>query len=537
MRRLCLAPWGEAMRGCIPYTELPGCTKLLADFAYAFGRVARFYAYDPWEPNAVQMRLDRLAFGSSKRSRLVEVLREQNGDCEALSRLAKPDGVAVVTGQQVGLLGGAALTFYKALTAIQLAERLTQRGIPAAAVFWLASEDHDYEEVNHCWVFDADGMPVRLAAERGAHGDRRPVGTMPVPEEIVGQFRAVVAEMPHGPAVVQLVSRCYAPGRSFAGAFAMLMREVLGRDRLLTFDPLDWRVRDLLAEPLAIAAERIPEIVAALDARSGELLKLGYELQVRTDRGASLLFLLEGGERIAVRREPDGWSVRGARMPATALAARARDLSAGALLRPVVQDWVFPTVVSVVGPAEVAYLAQASALYDCLGLEKPVWRLRASCTLLNRRAARLFARYSLKLHEFYGGEQAFYELLAARMLPPGVSLAVESCAGEVRAALDRMEREVALAGGALPRWLAKSRRKIEYQLAKIVRGVARETLRRNEAASRHARWLFQQVFPNRSLQERVYSILPYLAREGLELTRRLAEAISPDCRGHQLIEI
>lgn len=522
---------------CIPYGELPGTTKLVADFVHAFERVAPFYSYDPADPDAVARRLEALSYGGDRRTRLVEVLRKQNGDSEALRRLGRADGVAVVTGQQVGLFTGPALTFYKALTAVILADRLTGRGIPASAVFWLASEDHDVREIQHCWVFDGQGVPVRLSAADGQPAERRPAGLLPVPEGVVEQFLAATGQWPHAAATAELLGRCYVSGKNFAEAFAALLRELLGPDRLLTFDPLAPCARDLVAEPLAAAAANLRALRNALVQRASELVGAGYHLQVRVERGASLLFLLAGGQRLPVRVEGDAITVAGSPASEGTLSARAKELSPGALLRPVVQEWLFPTVVSVVGPAEVGYLAQSSALYDILGVGKPIWRLRASCTLLDARTRRLFERYGLQLADFYGGEQAFSHTLGERAIASDLRELVQNGTAQIRAVLEHMATSLGQDAGPLARCFAKSRQKIEYQLAKICRSAAREGLRRDEIAARHARWLYNQVFPNRSLQERVYSIVAFLARDGMDLVERLPELVSVDCLGHQLIPV
>src|SRR2546428_11070486 len=149
---------------CIRHTEPPHATKLFADFVYPFDRVRPFYAWSPFNPAAFAAAAAQIDFPDDHRAALVRALRVQNGDSESLHLLAQPGTVAVVTGQQVGLFSGPAYTIYKALTAVKLARDLTAKGIAAVPVFWLATEDHDFAEVNQCWTFDPAHQPIDLTA-------------------------------------------------------------------------------------------------------------------------------------------------------------------------------------------------------------------------------------------------------------------------------------------------------------------------------------------------------------------------------------
>src|SRR6185437_7722611 len=160
---------------CIRHTDLPGTSGLFADFAYHFDRVARFYRHDPHDPESFARAAAEVQYPDDRRAAMVEALRAQNGDSESLRRFAQPGTVAVVTGQQVGLFSGPAYTIYKAIAAAHVARQLTARGIPAVPVFWLATEDHDFAEVNHAWVFDRAQRPVKLEVN-GAAASNQPVG-------------------------------------------------------------------------------------------------------------------------------------------------------------------------------------------------------------------------------------------------------------------------------------------------------------------------------------------------------------------------
>jgi len=520
---------------CIPYWQIPGASRLVRDFLYSFDRVARFYRYDPCDREAVFRRLENMQYPTDRRARLVEVLRVQNPGCEAVERLAEPSTVAVVTGQQVGLLTGPAYTFYKALTAMRVAEELSAMGVPAVPIFWMATEDHDYSEVTECWVFDGQGRPVRIEAGWCEGAGSRSVGQLLLPDWSLDAAKEAWREAPHGGEALELATGAYRPGRPWAAAFAQLLGNLVGPGRLLFFDPLEKEAREFLAPALARAAEQAGVLSSAVRERTAELERSGYEAQVRVGAEANLFFIVADGRRVRARLRDGVLEWNGLRLEGPSLAANAKYLSAAALLRPVVQDWAFPAAVSVVGPAEIAYLGQASALYEVLGVGVPVWRLRASCTLVDKVAAEVLERYGLGLRDFFGSEQALQEAVGARLRPAVMVEALEESVAGVVASLDRIAGALEGWRGPVKRAFEKSRAKILYQLGKIQRGVAREALRRDRRAMGELQWLRDQLYPRRRLQERVYSIMAFVARYGTDLGSALWERVAWDCRGHQTV--
>src|ERR1035437_1344174 len=174
---------------CIRHTDLPGASRLFVDFSYHFDRVARFYRHDPHNFDSFEASAREIDYPDSRRAAVVRALTAQNGSCATLDRLAQPGTVAVVTGQQVGLFSGPAYTIYKAVTAARLAKELTDSGRPPVPVFWLATEDHDLEEVDHAWVFDSSRQPVALKAQTKSNGKPRPVGGIVVEKAPVEELR------------------------------------------------------------------------------------------------------------------------------------------------------------------------------------------------------------------------------------------------------------------------------------------------------------------------------------------------------------
>jgi bacillithiol biosynthesis cysteine-adding enzyme BshC len=519
---------------CVRHTELPHPSRLFTDYLYGFDRVARFYAHSPYDAESYRRAAAQVNYPDERRAALVEALAEQNGGSPALDRLARPGTVAVVTGQQVGLFSGPCYTIYKALTAAKLARRLTEMGIPAVPVFWLATEDHDYAEVNHCWVFDAQNRPVRLEIP-GSNPERRPVGEIPVDGGPLDALRETLRDFPFGEETSALVESAYANGRTFGAAFFHLLRQVLSSQDLLFLDPLHPAARRLAAPLLREAVEAAPDLTARVLERNRELTEAGYHAQVHLDEHTSLVFLLEGGRRLTLHRQNGEYSANSQRFSTGNLAARAEQLSPNALLRPVIQDYMLPTVAYVGGPAELAYLAQSQVIYDSLLRRMPVALHRQSATLLDVRSAKLMDRYGLGLPDFFEGEEMLRERMARKLVPPELGDAVARTQSKSRQALDELAAVLARFDPTLEAALENSRRRIVWQLSKIERKAAREALRRNERAAGGAAYLNGLIYPEKHLQERFYSILPFLARHGLDLAGRLSDMLTLDCPDHRVL--
>ncbi len=519
---------------CVRHTDLPHTTRLFADYLYHFDRVAPFYAHSPHDPSSFERAAKQVQFPDERRTELVSALRAMNGGHPALGELARPGTFAVVTGQQVGLFSGPAYTIYKALTAAALARRLSAAGLPCVPVFWLATEDHDFNEANHCWVFDSAHRPVRLEI---AGDGSKPVGTIPIQAAPIDGLRRALSDFAHGDEVADAVAACYAPGATMGAAFAGLLRRLLPSQGLLVFDPMHPESRRLGAPLMRRAVEQMPELTARVLERNRELTGAGYHAQVHVEEQTSFVFLLEGGERIPLRRDGQEYDARGRKISAAELIERAEQLSPNALLRPVMQDCMLPVVAYVGGPAELAYLAQSEVLYRQLLGRMPVAAPRQSATLLDTRSAKLFARYGLTLKDCLAGEDAVRERIASTLVPAEVKQAIDAARARASDEFDRLGAVLGRFDPTLGAAFAKSRRKMEYQLAKTERKATRAALQRNERAAAEAAYLSGLVYPEKHLQERFYSMLPFFARHGLDLAGRIESEMPPHCLDHRVMTL
>ncbi len=321
---------------------------------------------------------DRILGFARPRAALVEILRRQAharapdaAALAAIDRLARTDAVAVVTGQQVGLLGGPALTLSKALSAVAWAQRLAAQGIDAVPVFWMATHDHDLDEVRTVVRLDADPLVLDLAADGGSVG-RRPLGP-----GIDALLRAWFDAMPHAAsaALHRAIVQSHTEDASFAQAFARLLAHATRGLGLVILDPDDRAFAALAREVIGRELFGPERANAALAHARARLAAQGQAEIVPTDRALLQVFWSdEHRVRRRLRPETDGVSAGDRRLTVAELNAclelTPERFTPAALLRPVVQDAILPSIAYVAGPTEAKYLAQTAELYAWAGVPR-----------------------------------------------------------------------------------------------------------------------------------------------------------------------
>jgi bacillithiol synthase len=517
---------------CVRHTDVPGTSKLFADLIYHFDRVSDLY---PGRPNDTESLLaaSRFSFPDKRRAALVHALTPLNQGNPSLDELAKPGTVAIVTGQQVGLFSGPAYSVYKALTAIKAARELCLRGVSAVPVFWLATEDHDLAEVDHVWVFGPDYQPLKLRANADGDHNLKPVGGIVLGDIPIQQLRDALHGFPFAEDAVAMVEHAYKPGGTMGSSFAKLLKELFKPYGLLLVDPLTPALREIAVPLLQQAVEQMPVLSSALMARSKELVDRGYHAQVLVDKTTSLVFLLENGKRISLRRTSDGFTAGHQKLSAQELAQRGIQLSPNALLRPVMQDYLLPTAAYIGGPAELAYLAQSQVLYGPLLGRQPLAFPRACFTLVDERLHKRMVRYSIYPVDLFASENKLRQTIGSELVPERLRDSMNNTEMFFASTLDDFKAELDRFDPSLASALETSRRKIQYQVGKIARKTAAQMVIRDEQAVRDARSLNGLVYPERHLQERLYSIIPFIAKFGPGVIDELYSAVRVECPDHQ----
>ncbi len=524
-------------------------SRLFLDYLNELPGATSFFA-GGWSLDALAVAADRARSLPRPREAVATALvRQQEArgavkSAETAARLRDPHAVAVVTGQQAVLFGGPALVLYKALAVLKIAAQLEGRtGAPVIPVFWVASDDHDFEEVRSVELVDPDGALRQLRYVPAGDPSGQPTSNIVLDasvEALLGELQGTLAESAARDDLLVQVTSCYRPGTSLAEAFARLVSSLL--PGLVVLDPADPALKSLLAPVLRREVEEASP-TSRLAASVGPALEAaGYHEQVAVREGFLNAFVTVDGARRALGLHNGSVEVRGTERRlavADALAWLEREptaFSPNALLRPLLQDAILPTAAYVGGPAEVAYHAQIGPSYQHFGIPRPALVPRPGATLVEPAQVRALEAEGLGLADLQQDPDA---LLArwARESHPGVEEAFVAA----RAAI---ERELLAVGDALGRADPTLRAAADAAKGRAlhqVEGLQEKALRALKKGDRvradRLRRTRETLFPGGDPQERRLAFVSWIARWGRSVVDVVAERLDPFARAHQVITL
>ncbi|HTW32109.1 MAG TPA: bacillithiol biosynthesis cysteine-adding enzyme BshC [Candidatus Sulfotelmatobacter sp.] len=542
---------------CLPFSEIPHTTRLFTDFLAYAPKVHAYYPRPPLFSEWLKEEGASMQYDSSRRERVTGVLERQNksfsrdGNASPqaqknLDRLRK-GAAAVVTGQQVGLFGGPMFSIYKALTAVKLAEEATSAGVDTVPIFWLATYDHDLAEVNHISIPGAEGaLQVLTITSHDLPG--APVSAVRLGDEVVSAVEQAAGLLGESEAV-QFLRESYRPGETMGTAFARLFARIFAEWGVILLDASDPELARI-AEPIYRAAiDKSEALVDALLARGHALEAAGYRQQVKVTESSVLLFMTRDGVRQPIHRRGKGETaefvvgsenseVKFSRDQLNAeLSSHPEYFSPNVLLRPVVQDYLLPTLAYTGGAAETAYFAQAGVVYEALvGRITPVVP-RFSATIVEPKMQRLLEKHSIALTEVFHGCEELRRLIAARSLPEDLKAAFETAQNSFDSNLSSIKEKLERLDRTLVDAAETARSKMHHQLEKLYSQAARAEALKGELFARHAETLSHALYPEKSLQERGVGGIYFLARYGPGLLHELYGAMHSDCPDHQILEL
>jgi len=526
----------------------PWIRRLASDYAFAFAKVAPFFAGDPATSAAWADTIKRSQGFKRQPAEIARVIAAQQAarnapaaSRESGARLADPATRVVITGQQAGLFGGPLFTLLKAITTMKLAAEVSrEHRVPVVPVFWIDAEDHDWPEVSGCTVLDNELAPATVRLEDLPGAGSSPIARLTLndaAQAALDQLNTALPDTEFKPEIMTALRAAYAPGRSMSAAFGVWLEHVLGPHGLVVYDSSDPASKPL-ARDVFVKEISQPGETARIAAKAGEaLVAKGYHAQATLPDGTVSLFHLNA-ERAPIRIEGKTAVVGERNISLDELAEETRNhpehFSPNVLLRPLVQDTVFPTICYVAGPNELAYLGQLKDVYGHFGIPMPLFYQRGTATLADSATLRFLSKYDLPITALRAQDESALNQLLESQLPPTVEQSLTSMSSMVD------ERMAAVAAavpqidptleGAVKSTLGKMQHEVESLHNKVIQAAKRkdDTLRRQ----------FQRAqaltFPQGHPQEREIGFVWFLNRYGPALVDRLMDEL-PLAMGHHWV--
>jgi len=538
---------------------------LFNDYLHHYEAVAELFDYCPFDPASYRERARELADWDQDRKALAERLEDYNrrlgAPPEALAsarRLGEDGCLAVVGGQQPGVVTGPLYTFWKATAVVQLAEAVASRlapGTPVVPVFWVGAEDHDLDEVAQVFLPTPEGAPARLVYDPTDGGRPRPpartsVGYLPTgkaAQAFLDRFEKAVWKTEFTPDVMAYLRSSAEVSANLEEWFGRLLTGLLGDRGLVVASPLEPGLRSLQAGILRRMVAENAAVSRLLAEGQSRVRALGYEPQVEKDPASANLYLYQGPERVPLYRVEEAGTAEGSRgrtclfqagakgdgspvftrAELEELAARTPErLSPNVVLRPLTQDAVFPVLAYVGGPGEISYFALYRDIYRHFGRRLPIVYPRPNVSLIEPTVARYMSRYGL------GPEQAL-DPAAVRQAkaaylneadPVGIDRVFDRLEDAVRQAYGEVQAAVTAVSPQLETLAAKNLARVTIEMQWLRKKTWQEHRQRCRDAVRRLDVVEASLRPRGDYQERVYNIFGYLAKYGLGLARALAAA-------------
>ena len=537
----------------LSFKELKGASRLYSDYLYAYQNLADFYNGDYRELSSFQTIQTQIQSQKYPRQALAEILTEQSrsfGPSQKtlanIEALKGKDCCVVFTGQQIGLFGGPLYTIYKSLTAIKLAERLSnQLNIKVIPIFWMATDDHDFAEINHIYFVDRQNKLVKLEYQSEKEWNGYPASQIILDEKIIQTleiFESSGREGKFNREILKRLKEFYVPGQPYYLAFARWMSFLLGKYGLVLLNPADTRFKTLLSSIFTSELEKNGELQNLVEKTNSRLEKLNYHRQVHKLGNVTNLFY-HSPQRVHISRENGKFRWEGASnsVDSSKLVQMVEDspqnFSANVLLRPVLESFLFPNLAHIAGPSEIAYFAQIKALHEELKVVMPVIYPRQSLTLVEPEVKKILTKYGVAVSEIMQDVEQAYNRVIEKKVPRPAEELLNQIQAELRQKVEGMGKEILKIQPGLKPNLEFTIGKIDYEFNKFKEKFFQAYKKQFKEIKEDLYAAKDRLYPQNTFQERILNLTHFLNRYGFDFVDYLYQNLDLDSVDHRVLEL
>lgn len=539
----------------INYSKLPGFQNLFLDYLYEFDKVRNFFPCDFRDTDQYAKKFERITSAErDHKEALTTILLKQYENYSISSEtefniksLALNDTLAVVTGQQAGIAGGPLYTLYKTITAIKLAEKLKNEypEYNFVPVFWMETDDHDFNEIASINLLGPKNDIVKLDYNDGHEEDvnRGSISKLKLTDEIdtfINSISENLRETDYKNDIVKLLSFAYTDGKRIADAFKELLIYFFDKYGLVIVDPSDSELKEILKPLFANEIENFQAHSDELLARSAELEEV-YHVQVKV-KPINLFLTDDDGGRYLIDPIDNEFRLKGKRKRISKedlmnqLNDNPERFSPNVLLRPICQDYLFPTAFYIAGPSEISYFAQVNCNYNLFNVEQPFIYPRASATIIEKQLSSLMNKYKLEFVDLLKDNK----VLRNQVINATSAVDVENLFSEsdkiLELLMEKLKEELLLIDESLADGADKSLNKMSQALNSLKIRSESANERINVTIIRQIGKIQNNLYPADNYQERVFNWTHFANKYGLDFVKWLFDELSIEDRDHQIIE-
>lgn len=539
----------------INFSDIPGHQNLFLDYLYEFENVEKYFRYNFRDTNSFSSLFQKIS--ESERADKKSVVNAINQFYSAykpskktkvnIELLGKDKTVAVVTGQQLGILGGPLYTFYKTITAIKLASSLKEKydDYNFVPVFWLEGDDHDFEEVTELNLINQ-----KNELQKFIYNDNKPedfnrgnIGRLAFNEGIenfIQEVKSELRETEFSKNVFELFEDSYKSGNTFKKAFSNLIFNLFDEEGLIIFDPQQNEIKNLL-KPI------FKKELSNFEVHANEVVKISADLEEVYHSQVKVkpinLFYSDNNGRYSIEPEDDLFRLKGKRQKFTLIELLDEienypdKFSANVLLRPITQDYLLPTGFYVAGPSEISYFAQVMPLYNKFGISEPVIYPRSSVTILEKNIKGVLEKYELNIEDIFVEEK----LLNNRVLNQVADIRIDDLLNEdehqIAKAMDNIKEKLFGIDPTLKDLSDKTYQKIKQGLDTLKSKAENAQERKHDVALRQIKKASISLYPNNNLQERELNWLYFANKYGMDIIKWIFDEVAINKFEHQVIEL
>lgn len=532
--------------------DINGFSKLFIDYLYDFQKVKKYYEWDYQNTDHYKLRMEDILKKYTLRNELYEILLEQNKnfDCGEktflnISKFKDENTFAVVTGQQLGILGGPLYTFYKLVSLIKLVNKLNvlypeYNFIP---IFWLEAEDHDFEEVNKIHIITAENQVKKIEYL---------LKNKSLPQSAISDYRFdnidefithVETSLPHTDfknEIINFIRSTYKNGDSFGESFVKFYNKIFNGDGIVFINSNDKKIKNILKPLFKKEIQSYPKTCRLIIDISAKLEE-EYHNQIKPK--PINLFMFYRNARHLIEIKGDGFGLRGTRKILTQaeldeiIENTPELLSPNVVLRPVCQDYLLPTVAYIAGPSEIAYFAQLKPVYNEFGIQMPIIYPRASITIIEEKTARILEKYELDVKLIIKDTKNITQQVLNMISEIKIDPLFTECMTRINDNLNELKFGLDFIDHTLLGSLETTRQKIIQHLNLLKEKTHLAQQQKHEIALRQVEKAVNNILPNGDMQERELNLINYMNKYGFDIYKKFIEEIEIDKFQHQIIEL